>query len=200
MDKIRVLSTDSYSNFKCYENRDCSVTSDRHSIVFGVVFHIGLCRRRVVYVWGKAKITSIAIMRNRILLQLGLLLGANWMCTVDGFAVVSKAHTKTVPFTRSSRTVTTSLLQATAPDDDDSDDGWGDNSKMKELQALQQERVESATSSSRRETTNSNNASSEQERDLFIPIFAVVSLAGLFGAYGYEMLRLYSRGELYLPF
>lgn len=38
------------------------------------------------------------------------------------------------------------------------------------------------------------------ERDLFIPIFAVVSLLGLFGAYGYEMLRLYFRGELYLPF
>jgi hypothetical protein len=37
------------------------------------------------------------------------------------------------------------------------------------------------------------------ERDLFIPIFAIVSLVGLFGAYGYEMLRLYSRGELYLP-
>ena len=39
----------------------------------------------------------------------------------------------------------------------------------------------------------------EPERDLFIPIFALVSLAGLFGAYGYEMMRLASRGELYLP-
>jgi len=39
----------------------------------------------------------------------------------------------------------------------------------------------------------------KQERDLFIPIFSIVSLAGLFGAYGYEMLRLYLRGELYLP-
>jgi hypothetical protein len=39
-----------------------------------------------------------------------------------------------------------------------------------------------------------------QERDLFIPIFALVSIAGLMGAYGYEMVRLYLRGELYLPF
>jgi len=38
-----------------------------------------------------------------------------------------------------------------------------------------------------------------KERDLFIPIVSIVSLLGLFGAYGYEMLRLYSRGELYLP-
>jgi hypothetical protein len=39
-----------------------------------------------------------------------------------------------------------------------------------------------------------------QERDLFIPIFALVSIACLMGAYGYEMVRLYLRGELYLPF
>lgn len=38
-----------------------------------------------------------------------------------------------------------------------------------------------------------------QERDLFIPIFALVSLAGLIGTYAYEMVRLYSLGELYLP-
>ena len=35
--------------------------------------------------------------------------------------------------------------------------------------------------------------------DPFIPVFAVLSLVGLFGAYGYEIIRLYSRGELYLP-
>ena len=40
----------------------------------------------------------------------------------------------------------------------------------------------------------------EPERDLFIPIFTLVAIAGFTGAYGYEMLRLYSRGELYLPF
>ncbi len=35
--------------------------------------------------------------------------------------------------------------------------------------------------------------------DLFIPIFAMVSLAGFAGLYLYETLRLYSEGELYLP-
>jgi hypothetical protein len=39
----------------------------------------------------------------------------------------------------------------------------------------------------------------ETERDLFIPIFAVVSLVGLFGSYAYEIIRLASRGELYFP-
>ncbi len=37
------------------------------------------------------------------------------------------------------------------------------------------------------------------ETDLFIPIFAMVSLAGFAGLYLYETLRLYSEGELYLP-
>ena len=37
------------------------------------------------------------------------------------------------------------------------------------------------------------------ERDLFIPIVAIVAILGLFGSYGYEMMRLASRGELYLP-
>lgn len=39
-----------------------------------------------------------------------------------------------------------------------------------------------------------------KERDMFIPIFTLVAIAGFTGAYGYEMLRLYSRGELYFPF
>mmetsp|Transcript_13915 Transcript_13915/g.20543 ORF Transcript_13915/g.20543 Transcript_13915/m.20543 type:complete len:111 (+) Transcript_13915:78-410(+) len=60
-------------------------------------------------------------------------------------------------------------------------DGWG------ELSDLQQE---NRLSSVKEET---------QERDLFIPIFAIVSLAGLFGAYGYETLRLAANEELYLP-
>jgi hypothetical protein len=38
------------------------------------------------------------------------------------------------------------------------------------------------------------------ERDLFIPIFSLVAIAGLVGSYAWEMLRLYQRGELYLPF
>jgi hypothetical protein len=38
-----------------------------------------------------------------------------------------------------------------------------------------------------------------EDRNLFIPIFALVSLLGLFGSYTYELLRLQARGELYLP-
>lgn len=88
------------------------------------------------------------------------------------------------------------------------DDGWGDASgpslddKAVELRQLQNQRDQSlsSSSSSRRQfTPTASNNNNEPERDLFIPIFAVVSLVGLFGSYGYEMLRLYSRGELYLP-
>ena len=105
----------------------------------------------------------------------------------------------------------TPLLASLQDDDvdDDDDDGWGISSpggsnddttasKMKELQALQQAQQEQKTASSSVQQQSSNTAS-PAERDLFIPIFAIVSLVGLFGAYGYEMVRLYSRGELYLP-
>ncbi|KAL3931784.1 MAG: hypothetical protein SGBAC_011147 [Bacillariaceae sp.] len=81
------------------------------------------------------------------------------------------------------------------PNDDD--DGWGTSGndsfdeKTKELRALQNSRQASPPS-------RTKNAP-EGERDLFIPIFAIVSLLGLTGSYGYEMMRLASRGELYLP-
>jgi hypothetical protein len=83
---------------------------------------------------------------------------------------------------------------------DDGDDGWGDDGvvdsstledKTKELRQLQQ----AAFSRSSRQARSTE----EPERDFFIPIVAVVSLMGLFGSYGYEMVRLASRGELYLP-
>jgi hypothetical protein len=99
---------------------------------------------------------------------------------------------------------------ATSSDDNEGDDGgWGppsSSSKVdqeRELAALQAERAErsaapgSPASSQSRSVRQANDE--PPERDLFIPIFALVSLAGLFGSYGYEMLRLYSRGELYLP-
>eukprot|EP00555_Chaetoceros_dichaeta_P007973 CAMPEP_0198266480 /NCGR_PEP_ID=MMETSP1447-20131203/28573_1 /TAXON_ID=420782 /ORGANISM="Chaetoceros dichaeta, Strain CCMP1751" /LENGTH=250 /DNA_ID=CAMNT_0043956575 /DNA_START=21 /DNA_END=773 /DNA_ORIENTATION=- len=47
--------------------------------------------------------------------------------------------------------------------------------------------------------SNTNNSGGEKKRDFFIPIVALVSLAGLFGAYGYEMFKLNLNGELYLP-
>jgi hypothetical protein len=88
-------------------------------------------------------------------------------------------------------------------DDDDDDDGWGDESssgssssleeKAQELRELQQ------ASSARRSPAQGPSTTDEPERDLIIPIFALVSIIGLFGSYGYEMVRLASRGELYLP-
>jgi hypothetical protein len=63
--------------------------------------------------------------------------------------------------------------------DNDNDDDWGTNDDDISQQSFL--------------------ASPKEERDLFIPIFAVVSLAGLFGTYAYELIRLYIRGELYLP-
>jgi len=95
------------------------------------------------------------------------------------------------------------LLYMTAIDedniDDESDDGWGTplslEDKTIELRKLQEERrgVSANLESLDQQRTN------ESERDLFIPVFSLVAIAGLFGSYGYEMLRLYSRGELYLP-
>jgi hypothetical protein len=100
-------------------------------------------------------------------------------------------------------------------EDKDVDDGWGTSEEISSLSSsspslaekvallrtLQQGINDDNNSSSKNQqvTSSQQNRNVEQERDLFIPIFALVSLAGLFGAYGYEMLRLASRGELYLP-
>jgi hypothetical protein len=37
------------------------------------------------------------------------------------------------------------------------------------------------------------------EGDWFIPALTLISVVGFAGLYGCEMLRLYSRGDLYLP-
>ena len=101
---------------------------------------------------------------------------------------------------------------------DGDDDGWGDEptetssipaeplasslertTKSQELARLQNDL---ATKQSRQVSSGSVNSSgtgSGGERDLFIPIVTLVSVIGFTGLYGYEMLRLYSRGELYLP-
>ena len=105
-----------------------------------------------------------------------------------------------------------SLLASGAEDNED--DGWGAEDEdtttktisasssgpagveERELAALRAQMAEKRAPATR----NTNMLKTDEpERDLFIPIFAIISLAGLFGAYGYEMLRLYSRGELYLP-
>lgn len=96
-----------------------------------------------------------------------------------------------------------SRLQATGSDDNEDDDGWGVPSSKgdqeRELAALQAERAERSAPASSAASNRASQDNEPPERDLFIPIFALVSLGGLFGSYGYEMLRLYSRGELYLP-
>jgi hypothetical protein len=102
----------------------------------------------------------------------------------------------------------------TPTDDNGEEDGWEDDdqeeqppqmtekditafpTKMAELKALQQQPPRKQSTS----LSGTKRESSESERDLFIPLFAIVSLSGLFGAYGYEMIRLYLRGELYVPF
>lgn len=100
----------------------------------------------------------------------------------------------------------------------DNDGGWGfdnDDSDRIEIAIVGSDRelelaslrsqIDSKTNSNKigpssLSSLNGNKGTEDEvERDLFIPIFAVVSLLGLFGAYGYEMLRLYSRGELYIP-
>lgn len=100
------------------------------------------------------------------------------------------------------------ILLSSDRDTAEGDGGWYDDegeepsismslqstSKATELRQLQQ-----ATQQKQQQVARSSRSQEPPERDLFIPIFAIVSLAGLFGSYGYEMLRLYSRGELYLP-
>ncbi len=109
------------------------------------------------------------------------------------------------PFTRIR--VNKTLLFSSPEDYDDDDDGWGSpaavgesnfdrDQKVRELRSLREEASNQVASPS----PSPREASDPAERDLFIPIMAIVSLAGLFGAYGYETLRLASRGELYLPF
>ena len=105
----------------------------------------------------------------------------------------SKAHCP-------SQFLSTTLLELTPGDGADQDDsGWGSTPSLEdktlELRELQNDR--NAMSSNFQSAPQGQTP--ETDRDMFIPIFSLVSLAGLFGTYGYEMLRLYSRGELYLP-
>jgi len=118
---------------------------------------------------------------------------SNLVLVVDqsGFSSFTKIHRKSF-----------SLLQAI--DSNQNDDGdWGAKATQAKSSTISQEKelaaLRSEMASKQEEPTSQTSSRSGADRDLFIPIFAVVSLAGLFGAYGYEMLRLQSRGELYLP-
>ena len=75
------------------------------------------------------------------------------------------------------------------------DDGWKDD-KAEYLAQLEQ-----LKSSKNKNIQTQKRSFSEQEpkRDLFIPIFTLLAIAGFTGAYAYETFKLYSNGELYLP-
>jgi hypothetical protein len=111
----------------------------------------------------------------------------------DGFIATISPFGSRYFATRTSRSVDArpyhSLLLAnkSTPDKDD-DDGWGFDIDDDVLADLEKD-------------DELNSAVVEvEERDLFIPIFALVALGGLMGAYGYEMLRLFLHGELFLPY
>jgi len=169
---------------------------------------------------------STSILRASALLVLCSLLPRPVSATNSAFVVFSAARSPSSP--SNSRPASLSFLDrravrsgdikffssssalklAVSDEEDGDDDGWGaapaggedGRSKARELAALRSEMSERRGD---RQSGSISGSSSpvreEQERDLFIPVFSVVALMGLFGAYGYEMLRLYSRGELYLP-
>ena len=106
-----------------------------------------------------------------------------------------------------SHRVSSPIVRKAAESDEDEDDGWGSTSlssssspdrtsKSQELANLQNDL---ALKQQKKNSQASSIQPESEERDLFIPIFALVSVIGFTGLYGYEMLRLYSRGELYLP-
>jgi len=108
------------------------------------------------------------------------------LCSVEVNAFLSLQKTSQVEVLPKHRITTGRISNVVAyitqDDEDTEDDGWGD-----------------VQPSLKQEMSPSSSPVDPPERDLFIPIFSIVSLLGLFGAYGYEMFRLASRGELYLP-
>jgi len=105
-------------------------------------------------------------------------------------------------------------------EEDEDDDGWGDGrtvvsnlstddssipsnkiSKNKELARLQDD-IAAKQNKNNIDSVNSRVRdinSGSGEKDLFIPIVTLISVIGFTSLYGYEMLRLYLNGELYLP-
>jgi hypothetical protein len=103
------------------------------------------------------------------------------------------------------------LSDRESANDGDDDDGWGNNEvgsnsdssiekqsdRNRELTMLQED---IANKREGRKALDSATAKVHgEEKDLFIPIVTLVAVIGFAGLYGYEMLRLYARGELYLP-
>ncbi len=97
---------------------------------------------------------------------------------------------------------------------DYNDDGWGDDEEVagsksasllerksdrsRELTMLQEDLAKKRVGQRSLEDSRVVKGVGE-EKDFFIPLVTLVSVIGFTGLYGYEMLRLYARGELYLP-
>lgn len=94
-------------------------------------------------------------------------------------------------------------------ENNDNDDGWGMPPSMNKNEVtteygMKQYKSLVATTSEQQQQSETKSVTpikvNGNERDLFIPIFTIVSIVGFVGAYGYETLRLYMNDELYLPF
>lgn len=116
-------------------------------------------------------------------------------------------------FCRDSYSSKNNNLVSLAGSFEDGDDGWGDddNSQKQSVIRSQNEaekrnqnkelaRLQDDMAAKKNPIYSGGQQSVEGERDMFIPIFTLVSIIGFGGLYGYETLRLYLKGELYLPF
>jgi hypothetical protein len=142
------------------------------------------------------KSTISAIMYFSLILLVSLIGGADAFSPIPNRHLPSRGSLARMPSLLSSRPP---LVMLRMNDDggwyDDDENSISDSEfRNQELSSLQK-----ARQSSREQQQLSSSNNQGPERDLFIPIFALVSILGFTSLYGYEMLRLASRGELYLP-
>lgn len=132
------------------------------------------------------------------------------LCCAHAFSLVntsSKQGYRTTNQCALSQPFDRRVVLKAAESNEDDDDGWGDAvittttaessdtiSKSRELASLQNDMA-----MKQQKQRSSSTERNGEERDLFIPIVTLVSVIGFSGLYGYEMLRLYVRGELFLP-
>mmetsp|Transcript_13341 Transcript_13341/g.27071 ORF Transcript_13341/g.27071 Transcript_13341/m.27071 type:complete len:160 (+) Transcript_13341:90-569(+) len=156
------------------------------------------------------------MLRLPLIFQLAALLSAIISCA-HAFSLDTSRSAKHVRAihqqgcrTMVSQRLTSRIVMQAAESEQEEDDGWGDSvsttatsssdriSKSQELANLQNDMAMKQQNKST-QSSSPTDTSESKERDLFIPIFTLVSVIGFSGLYGYEMLRLYSKGELYLP-
>lgn len=128
------------------------------------------------------------------MITLLIILTSLWIKHVNGFSLAVRGKLCTATSHRAAAAHPTRFMKLTgsgdsrAPETQDNEDGWGFDIDEEVLAQLDTDVELNA------------GAAKAEESDLFIPIFSLVALAGLVGAYGYEMLRLFLRGKLYLPY